>query len=326
VWDRPVVPVTDIGVQLPVVESSDVEGFVVWSLATVVGLAVVGGVDNMLDAMSSLKVLYLVVALILAVGARAVAGAQLASVDAGARSPADRFRRAVLVMVAADWAGRVRPAFGAVGVEEHALVRAGVARDRVVRDLGLACVVAVLAHVVLLVVLFVGALVIGGGDGSWPPHVLVVVLVVLAMVVAGLVVGVARFRQLPCAIDRSTFDAARRGFEEAPVELLALAGLGFALPLVHGVLVTVLVASLGSSVALVPILFWVSAALVVRVVAPVPEGLLGTDLVLLTGLCLSGVAPAEAAVAVLLWRMVMVWLPLVPGYAMTRNLVRRGVL
>lgn len=326
VWDRPVVPVSDIGVQLPVVESSDVEAFVVWSLATVVGLAIIGGLADMFDALGSMNLVGLVVALMLALGARVVAGSQLASVDSGNRSQADRLRRAVPVMLAADWAGRVRPAFGAMGVEEHALVRAGVARDRVVRDLGVLCGVAVLAHLGVTGLLFLGAVVFGGHDGGWPPHALVSVLVASAMVVAGLVVGAARFRQLPCTIDRSTFDAARRALGERPTDLLVLVGLSIAMPLVHGVLVVVLVASLASPVAVVPILFWVSAALAVRVLVPVPEGFVGTDVVLLIGLCFTGVAPAAAAVAVLLWRVLMVWLPLGPGYAMTRSLVRRGVL
>lgn len=326
VWDRPVVPESDIGVTLPDVEGSDVEALVVWSVVTVVGLAFVAGVGATLDPLGSVNVLGLLVVLVLAAGARLVAGAQLAVIDSGARAWPDRLRRALPVMVAADWAGRIRPAFGAIGIEEHALVRSGTARHRASLAVGVSCLVALVVHFVFAGVLFVAWVLAGERGGGWPRFPLVLVLVLLALVVAGLLVAVPRFRQLPCTLDRSTLDALRVRVQDAPTQVLILAGLSLALLVLHGLVVLVLLASLGSTVPAVAALFWVTMALVLRAWAPVPEGLVAADLLLVIGLCTAGVAPAIAVVAVLLWRVAMVWLPMVPGVIVTRRLVPRGVL
>ena len=86
-----------------------------------------------------------------AAAARLVAGTQLALVDTGARLLADRWRRAIPVAAGERSAGRIRPAFGAIRVEGHSLVRAGVDRTRALLDLGVACLLAVLAHALLFV-------------------------------------------------------------------------------------------------------------------------------------------------------------------------------
>ena len=63
-----------------------------------------------------------------------------------------------------------------------------------------------------------------------------------------------------------------------------------------------------------------------RAFAPVPEGLLAADVLLVIGFSLSGVAPVVAVGAILLWRALMVWLPLLPGFVVTKTLVGRETL
>ncbi len=326
VWDRPVVPQHDIGVALPDVESSDVEAFVVWSVVAVCVLLIVSGIGNAWDAFTVLNAAGLSGALVLAVVARLVAGAQLACVDTGARSPADRLRRAIPVAVACDWAGRIRPAFGTVGVEGHALVRAGVDRERALLDLGGNVTVAAVAHVALLALSFLAALVVGGGGGAWPRFPLALVLIVLAMAVVGAVVVSARIRQLPCTLGRPTVDRLVDRWRSTPIDVAAAFGLALVLPLVHATLLWTLAASLGGEPPIVPFLFWTVLALAFGAFAPVPEGFVAADLVLVIGFSLAGVAPVIAVVTVLLWRAVMVWLPLLPGGFVARSLVRKGAL
>ena len=98
------------------------------------------------------------------------------------------------------------------------------------------------------------------------------------------------------------------------------------LPLIHGMVLWALVASLGDHAPLVPILFWSVFALAFRAFAPVPEGLVAADVVLVIGFSLAGCRAGGRGGAILLWRALMVWLPLLPGYFATRTLVRRGTL
>lgn len=326
VWDRPVVPRDDIGVSLPEVESSDVEALVVWSVVLVCVLLIVSGVGNAWDAIVDVNLLGLVAALLLAVAARLVAGGQLALADSGARPSVDRLRRAVPVATACDWAGRIRPAFGAVGVEGHALIRAGVERAQALLDLGVAYTLAAIAHVGLLGFLFLVTLAVGVGGGSWPKFSPALVLIALAMAVVGVVMLTARVRQLPCPLGRPTLDRLVERWRHAPVEVVAAFGLAVVMPLVHGAVLWTLVTSLGDQAPLAPILFWTVFALAFRAFAPVPEGLVAADVVLVIGFSLAGVAPVVAVAAVLLWRVLMVWLPMIPGYVVTKSLVRRGTL
>jgi hypothetical protein len=325
VWDRPVVPRGDIGVALPDVESSDVDAFVVWSVAAVCVLLIVSGIDSAWDALGGLNVAGLVVALILAAVARLAAGSQLACVDTGERSPADRLRRAVPVAVACDWAARVRPDFGTVGVEAHALVRAGVDRARALLDLGGSCTLAAVSHLGLLGLLFLATLTVGGDDGSWPRFPVVLVVIVLAMAVVGVALLSARLRQLPCTLGRPAVDRLVERFAISPGTVALEFALAGALPLVHGAMLWTLTASLGDA-PVVPILFWTLCALAFRAWAPVPEGFVAADVVLVIGFSLAGVTPVHAVVSVLLWRVLSTWLPLAPGYLVTRRLVRRGTL
>ncbi len=151
-------------------------------------------------------------------------------------------------------------------------------------------------------------------------------LILLAMAVAGVVVVSARFRQLPCTLGRPTIDRLFERWRQGPVEVIAAFALAAVLPLVHGAILWTLVTSLGDHAPLAPIAFWTVFALVFRAFAPVPEGLVAADIVLLLGFSLAGVAPVVAVAAVLLWRVLMVWLPLLPGYFATKSLLARGSL
>ena len=151
-------------------------------------------------------------------------------------------------------------------------------------------------------------------------------LILLAMAVAGVVVVSARFRQLPCTLGRPTIDRLFERWRQGPVEVIAAFALAVVLPLVHGAILWTLVASLGGHAPLAPILFWTVFALAFRAFAPVPEGFVAADVVLVLGFSLAGVAPVVAVAAVLLWRVLMVWLPLLPGYFVTKSLLARGTL
>jgi uncharacterized membrane protein YbhN (UPF0104 family) len=323
VWDRPVVPRDEIGESLPEIESGDVDALVFWSAVTVFALLVVSGLGPLGDVLRDTAFLPVVVAVVAAATARLVAGGELASFDAFRE---DRIGRATAVMVANDWAGRLRPAFGAAGVESHYAVRAGVPRARALLDTGAAVAVALIVHAALLAVLLLATLVVGADGGTWPRYGVLLVLGVLAMSCAGIVMAPARVRRLPCTLGRSTIDRLREGWEQAPISTVRVALCAVLLPLIHGLVVVAGVGAFGGSGSVIPILFVTVLALAVGALAPVPEGFFATDAVLVLGLSLSGVVPVTAVATVLLWRVLMTWLPMLPGLIATRRLLERGLL
>jgi uncharacterized membrane protein YbhN (UPF0104 family) len=325
VWDQPVVPREDIGRALPEIESADVDAFVVWSLATVVLLTIVSGVRSLLDALGDLEPVAVFALLVGACVARLVSTAELVALEPNRPGDRGRLARAARVVVATDWAARMRPAFGTVGVTAHYLIRGGEAPSRALVDTGAATVVAFAVHGVLLAFLGLITVVIGT-DGSWPPYALLLFLAAFFMGVAGVVVLSARLHRLPCTLDRTTIGHLADRVSREPLDIVHLLVPAVVLPLVHGVVVFYASSAFGPSPPLIPVMFVTMTALAVGSLAPVPEGFVAADSVMVLGLSSCGVAPVAAVGATLAWRVVMVWLPLVPGLFATRQLIRDGVL
>jgi uncharacterized membrane protein YbhN (UPF0104 family) len=326
VWDRPVVPVEDIGSTLPDIESSDVESFVVWSVVTLCVLFIVSGVGDALDAMTEANVLPVLAAIVLVVLMRVSGGAQLALIEAGLNQQRDRLVRAARVMIAADWAGRLRPAFGSIGVQAHTLVRDGVDRERSLVDMGAASVIAVVTHASLLGVSFIATIALVSFDGELPPKELLLILIVLAMAVAGVVMFPARVRRLPCTLGRATWRRFDERWRESPSEVAAQVGLAALLPVLEALVLVCTTTAVGGGASGVAVVFAALAGLAFGAFAPVPEGFVAADVVVVIILCLAGVSAIPAVAAVLYWRLLTVWLPLGPGFLMARNLVRGDAL
>lgn len=326
-WDKPVVPEEDIGTALPDLEGSDVESLTVWSIAAVCVLLIVAGVLPTFDAFTSAAIMPLLLLVLFAVLARFVAAVDVNVLERGLREPGGTLEHSLPIAVACDFAGRLRPSFGAAGIESHALVRRGVPRTRVLVDVGLAFALAAAVHGVLLVVLLLLTLVSGGLDvGAWPPHSLLLVPIGVAFAIAGAVWLPARLRRLPCTFGRVTLARLRELWSRTPVDVLMMGGLAACLPLLHGLVVLAAVEAFGGHGSSIAVLFVVTLALAFGTLAPVPEGLLAADVVMVLGLSFAGVDAVVAVASVLAWRAAMYWLPMIPGYVMTRRLLDRGVL
>ena len=326
VWDKPIVPEEDIGTALPDVEVADVESLLGWSVGAVCVVLIVSGISPTLDVLGGVQVLPLVLVVLLAVVARFVAAVDVNVLERGLIEPSGTLERSLPVAVACDFAGRVRPSFGAAGVESHALVRRGVPRSRVLVDVGLAFALAAVVHGALLCLLFLLSMIVASPDGSWPPRAFLLVVVVVAFAIAGALWLPARIRRLPCTLGRVTVGRVGALWRQAPVDVALMAGLAACLPLVHGLVVVASVRAFGGSGSAVVILFVVLLALAFGTFAPVPEGLVAADVVLLIGLSLAGVDAVVAVAAVLTWRAAMYWLPMIPGYAVARHLRARGTI
>jgi uncharacterized membrane protein YbhN (UPF0104 family) len=324
VWDQPIVPSDDMGVTLPDLENSDVEAVVVWSVVTVCVLLIVSGIGDAFDVLSDIDIVGLFVAVLLVAVLRLVAGAELSALERGLLGRARGFGHATQIAIGCDWAGRMRPAFGAIGAQAHAMIRDGVARSRALLGMGSATVLSFVVHTGLTVVFLSAAVLIGEGDGSWPRYSIVLMMIILAMIVAGGVVLTARIRQLPCTLGRPALRHLASRFSVAPAEVITTVALSAALPMVHGLVLWTLVIAVGGDIAFVLLIATMLSALAFRAYAPTPDGYVASDVVLVIGLALSGVEADVAVVAVLLWRVLTSWIPLAPGYIMTRRLSARG--
>jgi uncharacterized membrane protein YbhN (UPF0104 family) len=132
----------------------------------------------------------------------------------------------------------------------------------------------------------------------------------------------ARVRRLPCTFGRVTITRLGERWSRSPAEVVVMVGLAASLPLVHGLVVLTATRAFGdASGSVVAILATVLAALAFGAFAPVPDGLVAADVVLLIGLGLAGVDAVVAVATILVWRSVMSWLPMIPGYVMTRRLL-----
>lgn len=326
VWDRPVVPREDIGATLPEVESIDVEALAVWSGAMVCVLLIVGGLSGTWETLTSARILPLLLVLLLVVIARGVAALDLDVLERGLLGRRGMPDRALLIALACDWAGRIRPSFGAAGVQSHALVRHGVERSRVLVDVGVEFSVAAVVHAALVLLLALAALVGDVPDGAWPPFALLLALAVVAFAVVGVVWLPVRFRRLPCTLGRETVRRLRDRWSANPVDVLLMAALAGCLPVIHGLVVLAAVRAFDGGGSAGPILLVVLLALAFGAFSPVPDGTLAVEAVLVLGLSLTGVEPVAAVAAALVWRAAMYWLPMIPGYVVTRRLEARGTL
>ena len=91
-------------------------------------------------------------------------------------------------------------------------------------------------------------------------------------------------------------------------------------------MVLALVSAFGGTGSWVGIMTASLVAGVAVVVAPTPDGVGLVEPVLALGLIASGVDAGPAVAAVLLWRLLGFWVPMLPGWLAYRHLWRDGVL
>lgn len=318
-WDQPVIPMEDLGRELPDVEGEDVEALFVWGVVgSIVVPAVVAG-REVLDVVDRLQFVPVLVAVLLGLLLPVLAAAPLMA----AADSRIAFQRATAVAVAGGYLTRVMPAFGWSGVQAHVLARAGVPAADARRRAGLAVVV---AGAVVAVAFVVGWLIlVTSGEGDWPPRALLLVLGIAIGLSAGIGLLPVRYRRLVFPLDRSLLQEwsslARR-----PLSLAALIGGAIAQPLVVGLALVFAVEACGGEASALAVLGVAWFALGLGAVVPTPGGLPVVEAATVVALALVGVDPAVAAAATVVWRLATYWLALLPGAVATRRLSRAGAL
>jgi putative heme transporter len=315
-WDRPVVPVADVGRRLPEVEGRDVVRLVGGGVGSAVVLLLVAGAGDVAEAVGAIRVLPL-----LGLAVLVPVGWALTAVERGAAHGASRpLAERAPAAVATSFVSPVLPEFGASGLDAHHEVELGTGRDRAVAEAGALVAVAGAVHLVLLVVVALLVAWRGIPDTPLPDRGVVVVVAAVGLALVGAATAPRRWRQLVVRPDASAVRLVRARTSN-PAVLAALAATAAALALLPGVALWLATVATGTGLD-VPVALGLGLLAVAAgvVLGPLPAGVGVVDAALALGLWRSGIAPADAVGAVVVLRVVHLWLPIVPGALAARRL------
>lgn len=282
----------------------------------------VGQLGHTLSAVRSARPAWL----LLALAGSAVTYVMAAVALRGAVAAPLPFVRTVAVQVAASFVSRLAPSgLGAAGLNERYLERQGIARASAIAAVGLSAAAGFVVHVAAL-----GVAVVAFGRSSvrgfrlptdWP---LLVAAVVGAVALIALF-GPSRWRRKLVAATRQALGDLGRALRR-PRGTAAL--FGGSVGITAAYLMT-LVASLQAfgahaPVAHVAVVYLVGVAVASAV--PTPGGLGVTEAALVAGLTSLGVASGAAVAAVLMFRLLTFWLPILPAAVVFRHLRQRAAV
>ncbi len=236
----------------------------------------------------------------------------------------------ISAQVASSFASRITPAkVGGLATNVRFLQRRSIPSADAVSAVGLNTIAGFVVHVTLLLLV---SLVAGTSNSASIPHpsgrsailVLAAVMVVSALT-AALPLGRRLFtRNLAPALRSAWQTVASVAKTPSKLATLFLGSL-----LVTSSYTLAMVASLNAMQADLPVataavVYLVGAA--IATAAPTPGGIGATEAALIAGYAAVGVDPSAAFAAVLLFRLVTFWLPIVPGWVALVALQRRGQL
>jgi uncharacterized membrane protein YbhN (UPF0104 family) len=245
------------------------------------------------------------------------------------------FRTAVTAQVAAAFAGLVAPGMvGGLAVNTRFLQRAGVPVSRAVTSVGVSQVIAFASYLVLLLLFsaFAGSRQQkeAGGLTAITPSATVTGVIVGLAVLALLIAAIPRLRTFVLNKVRPFFtdvwpEVLQVG--RTPRKLGQAVGGALALPLAASVCLWASVNAVGGTevnFAAMGVAYLVAKAL--GSLVPTPGGIGGIEAALTAGLTAAGIPSAVAATAVIVFRLLTWWLPVIPGWFAFTALQRRGAL
>ena len=234
---------------------------------------------------------------------------------------------AVLAQTASSFVNRVTPAsIGGMVLNTRFLAKSGVDPATAVAGVGLNSVAGGIVHALLLIVFFVWSGSALGRAFKVPSgsKVLVVVALVLALAGAMLLTRWGRRKVLAPVVGAVRSSAVNlRGVAKSPAKLTLLLGgsLMTTLAYVCAFAGAVMAVSGHLSVPKIGAVFLGASA--VAAAAPTPGGLGALEAALVAGLTGVGMASGPAVTAVLTYRLVTYWLPVLPGWLAWHVLQRR---
>jgi uncharacterized membrane protein YbhN (UPF0104 family) len=240
-------------------------------------------------------------------------------------------RRLFAVQVAAGFANHVLPAgCGGMAVNIRFLHRHGLSRGAAIGAVGLNLLAGTVTHTALLAVAVLlapaslTAAYSRGGPGAppgpWP------LLVALALPLAGVLAWAVRRWWRPAARHLREQLSVLGIVLRTPARAAQLWLGSLAVPILHCLTLYAVLRSLGGTVPLVPVALAYLVASAIAAVLPSPGGFGALDVTLVGGLVAVGTPAAVALAAVLAYRLLTVWAPLLPGACVLAVLVRRRVI
>jgi uncharacterized protein (TIRG00374 family) len=240
------------------------------------------------------------------------------------------FGPTVQVALASSFVNRVTPAnVGGMALNVRYLQKAGVPPAEAVTGVGLNVIAGGVVHLGLLAGFLTWSR-RGASDAFALPSsstLLVVVAVVLAL--AGLVLatrrgrGLARSHVLP-PIRQSLSSV--RGVARSPLRLAALFGGSAGVTLAYVAALACAVAAFDGGIPFAQVGAVYLGASLIAAAAPTPGGLGALEAALVAGLTGVGMDPALAVAAVLSYRLLTFWVPVLPGWLCFRHLERRSYI
>jgi uncharacterized membrane protein YbhN (UPF0104 family) len=237
--------------------------------------------------------------------------------------------RLLLVQVAATFANHLLPAgAGGMAVIARFLRRQRLSRAAAIGAIALNRLAGIIAHTALLVVVLCASpdpLRAALPDGR-SPHTLPLALWMLGCVLVVLAVPAVRRRA------RARWAAVRPELRgqlavlRSPARAVQLWGGSLAVPMLHCLTLYAVNRSLGGEVPALSLALAYLVASAVTSVLPSPGGFGALDVALVAGLVAAGADTPAAVATVLAYRLLTVWIPLLPGGCVLAVLLRRRVL
>jgi uncharacterized membrane protein YbhN (UPF0104 family) len=240
------------------------------------------------------------------------------------------FGPAVAAQVASSFTNRITPAsVGSLALNTRFLARTGTGTAAAATAVGLSTSAGFVAHGVITVFAVAWAGSAGLGDLTLPePRTLLLTGGVIGVLVAlGLAVPASR-RFLVDRLRgplRQSFDAVRE-VAHSPRRLAMLFGGSAFVTLANLAALSLSLQALGASVALSTVAVVYLAGAAIGSAAPTPGGLGALEAALVAGLVAASVDQGAALAAVLVFRLVTFWLPILPGWGAFVLLQRKGWL
>lgn len=302
------------GRSLPVLDPVDVLYLVLGVLAVFILFRFVAGGDVLDTTYEAAEWGHAVPAVIAAVCLPLVAAAQLSLVHRGLR-----FGTALEITLASSFRSEATPSLGVFGLAAYLLVHRGARRSRTIAELGGLTVASGAAHVALTVILTLTAAVLAVfiqiPDRWWQ-----LVLIATASLCVGFFRGITPGGRLVQRPDLEALKALGGTLASDPLWGLGLVASVVALPIVAGLLLSFCAAWAGISVAIPTAIGICLVGQTALAFGPMPGGVGLIEAVLVWGLVGAGAPIPEAVLAVLGFRMLTYWFPMVLGVVVSLKL------
>lgn len=238
--------------------------------------------------------------------------------------------RTILVQLAASFVKLVAPAaVGGVAVNTRYLQRSGVRPGLAVASVGASQLVGLVIHVLLLILFgFLTGSTTKATQDLAPSRTIVIVVLSLGLV-AGLALTVPRVRRVVASRLRAMFSGVLPRLVDVlqtPRKLLTGMGGTLLLTVAFVLCLDASIRAFGGSLPLTTVVVVFLTANALGSAAPTPGGLGAVEGALTLALTISGLTAETATSAVLLYRLLTLWLPVLPGWAAFAYLQRREAL